>query len=712
MDNQSKTKDELIAELESLQRKYDNLKIITDNTSDVIWIMDSQMNYTYISPSIYNQRGYTPEEFLKLKQKEIYSESSLIKLKDTYEKHGKLSKSSKFPKDYFLTIELEHKCKNGSIAIGEVLINPLINDNGELIGIHGTTRNISERKRIENKLQQQNIILNGVAQATYSLLINENFNNAINNALLHLGDSIGIDRIYINQTHIDPITKILLFSLKYEWTNSTIKSFINKNKYIKLSFDEYAPNWFDILSKGDIVHGITKKHSIPEKSLLNEQGILSTLIVPIHAGTELWGFIGFDDCTYERIWSEGEISILKAFAASIGGAIKLEHNKENLIKSNEKAIASDRLKTCLLMNMSHELRTPMNGILGFAEILSEELKGENLEIAKKILISGKRLMKTLNTILELSQLESGVKGIEFKTTNITEEINNIIDEFQENASKKQLELVSIVRKNILCKTEPFLFSKIISNIIENAVKFTKEGGIVAEADVIEKNNNEFIEIKIKDTGIGIATENQQLIFDEFKQISEGYGRSYEGVGLGLTLAQKMINLLNGSINVESEIGIGSVFTITIPYKQEKHVPISVITNYIIKEKKNIFNEKELPLVLLVEDNMMNIELTIAFFKHTCKIDFATDAVSAITKAKENNYKAILLDINLSSDNDGLYALKEIRKIEYYSKTPIIAVTGYTLYGDKERLLQAGFSHYLPKPFTRDAITNLMNEVLK
>ena len=158
MDNQSKTKDELIAELESLQRKYDNLKIITDNTSDVIWIMDSQMNYTYISPSIYNQRGYTPEEFLKLKQKEIYSESSLIKLKDTYEKHGKLSKSSKFPKDYFLTIELEHKCKNGSIAIGEVLINPLINDNGELIGIHGTTRNISERKRIENKLQQQNII--------------------------------------------------------------------------------------------------------------------------------------------------------------------------------------------------------------------------------------------------------------------------------------------------------------------------------------------------------------------------------------------------------------------------------------------------------------------------------------------------------------------------------------------------------------------------
>ena len=172
MDNQSKTKDELIAELESLQRKYDNLKIITDNTSDVIWIMDSQMNYTYISPSIYIQRGYTPEEFLKLKQKEIYSESSIIKLKDTYEKHGKLSKSSKFPKDYFLTIELEHKCKNGSIVIGEVLINPLINDKGELIGIHGTTRNISDRKHIENKIQLQNIILNGVAEATYSLLIN------------------------------------------------------------------------------------------------------------------------------------------------------------------------------------------------------------------------------------------------------------------------------------------------------------------------------------------------------------------------------------------------------------------------------------------------------------------------------------------------------------------------------------------------------------
>jgi len=714
MDNQSKTKEELIIELEILQKKYDELKVISENTSDVIWTMDSQMNYTYISPSVYNQRGYTPDEFLKLKPKEIYSENSLIKLNEIYDQHGRLSKLSNFPKDYNITIELEHKCKDGSIALGEVLINPLINNIGELIGIHGTTRNITERKYIENKLLHQNNLLNGVAEATYSLLINENFDYAINDVLLHLGVSIGIDRVSLNQTHIDLLTNKLLFSLKYEWTTNTATSLIKKNKYINLSFEEYAPNWFDILSKGDTLIGITKKLSFPEKSLLIEQDTLSTLVVPIHVGKELWGFICFDDCNNERNWSKGEVSILKALAASIGGAIKLERNKENLLESNEKAIASDRLKTCLLMNMSHELRTPMNGILGFAEILFESSENPNKELAEKILTSGKRLMKTLNTILELSQLESGVKDIEFITTNITEEINTVIDELKENAIKKNLELVSIVRKNIICNTEPFLFSKTISNIIDNAIKFTKEGGIVAEADIIELDNNQFIEINIKDTGIGIATENQQLIFDEFKQISEGYSRRFEGVGLGLTLAQKMIKLINGTINVESEIDIGSVFTVRIPYNQEKYIPIKDIHSEIIIEKKNISKDKDddLPLVLLVEDNMMNIDLTIAFLKQTCKIDFAIDADSAIAKAKDTNYKAILLDINLSSDTDGLYALTEIRKLAQYTDTPIIAVTGYTLHGDKERLLQAGCSHYIPKPFTRDVIVNLMNEVLE
>ena len=712
MDNQSKTKEELILEIENLQKKYEQMKMIADNASDVIWTMDSNLNYTYISPSIFKQRGYTPEEFLSLKQKDIYTDASIAKLMQVYEQHSKLSNLGKIPKDYNIILELEHKCKNGTIITGEVVINPLINEEGEIVGIHGTSRNLTERKKMEDMLLQQNNILNAVAKANFSLLLNEDFDSAIKDVLLNLGTTIGIDRIYISQTHKDAKTKKLLFSLKHEWTNNPLSSYIKNDNYKNVSFEEYAPNWYYIMCKGDSLNSPTNKLSFPERALLNEQGTLSILLVPIHIGVEFWGFIGFEDCNTERIWSEGEVSILKAVAASIGGTIKLARNKENLLKSKAEAEASDNFKTNLLLNMSHELRTPMNGILGFAEILCEELKDDKLELAKRISSSGKRLMKTLNTILELSQLESGVKTVEFSITNISDEINTAIKEHEELATKKNLEFVAIVRKDMSCYTEPFLFAKIVSNLIDNAVKFTKEGGIVVEAKIADINGKDCIEVKIKDSGIGIAPENREIIFNEFKQVSEGYGRSYEGVGLGLTLTIKMLNILGGTIDIESKLDVGSVFTVTIPCKR-KLQPLPIENNdEIIEEKVVETPTVDLPLVLLVEDNEMNIDLTTSFLKNICRIDAATDATSAINLANDNTYEAILLDINLSSDQDGIYVLNEIQKIDRFNGVPVIAVTGYTMFGDKERLLKAGCTHYLAKPFSKIEIINLIKEVLK
>jgi CheY-like chemotaxis protein len=207
-----------------------------------------------------------------------------------------------------------------------------------------------------------------------------------------------------------------------------------------------------------------------------------------------------------------------------------------------------------------------------------------------------------------------------------------------------------------------------------------------------------------------------MIFKEFRQVSEGMGRSYEGSGLGLTLTNKMVQILNGAISVDSPPGIGSTFTIILPLIETN----GNFTNFILEDKsqeietsKIIIDDKigKLPEVLLAEDNELNIQLIKISLKKLCNIDSTTNAKDAVKMAKTKIYDAILMDINLGEGMDGLQAVKEIRRIPGYNKIPIVAVTGYALKGDKELMLDGGCSDYIPKPFDRETIENMMKKVL-
>lgn len=239
--------------------------------------------------------------------------------------------------------------------------------------------------------------------------------------------------------------------------------------------------------------------------------------------------------------------------------------EKNLIEAKERAEEMSNLKTSFLANMSHELRTPLNGILGFAELLRSESNLTAIkEMSEIIYESGKRLLNTLNMILDLSRLESGIMEVKIKKNNVVKIVSDSVKLYKAEAARKNIYLkFSACKSEIEFETDEVILLNTLNNLINNAIKFTEIGGVEIRVDEESSGSNKVVVIKVTDTGIGISNENLKVIFDEFRQASEGWGRTFEGTGLGLALCKKYMTLIGGEISVRSEKGKGSTFIISL-----------------------------------------------------------------------------------------------------------------------------------------------------
>ncbi|GAB6281426.1 MAG: hypothetical protein STSR0008_01650 [Ignavibacterium sp.] len=398
----------------------------------------------------------------------------------------------------------------------------------------------------------------------------------------------------------------------------------------------------------------------------------------------------------------------------IGEDITLQKEYEfGLIQAKEKAEELNKLKTNFLANMSHELRTPLVGILGFADILRMELPdNEYKEMADRIKQSSKRLMDTLNLILDLSKIEFDKVEISDEEIKLRLLLQECYEIFKPYADIKNLNINLLINdQKLLINSDERLLKTILDNLINNAIKFTKFGEITIKEEIITKDEVEWIAIEIKDTGIGISKENLSKIFEEFRQVSEGFNRSFEGTGLGLTISKRYIELLGGKIEVESELEKGSTFRILLPYQKINYGNEKDKSYFIIKESITDINGKPNRKILLVEDDDITIELLKLYLKNYCDLDIAKNGDDAIQLAMKNNYNAILMDINLGIGIDGMEVAKTLRQTEKYKKIPIIAVTAYAMAGDKEAFINAGCDYYLSKPFSKIDLLNLLNKAL-
>ena len=374
--------------------------------------------------------------------------------------------------------------------------------------------------------------------------------------------------------------------------------------------------------------------------------------------------------------------------------------EEQLIQAKERAEEMLRLKTSFLNNMSHEIRTPLTSILGYAEILGEEIDTSQQEFAHTITKSARRLQKTLNSVLDLARLESGEATLEPANLNVAEEVEDAVSLLHPLADQKNLFLkFKSKAQNVFAQLDPTCLNRIVNNLVSNAIKFTEEGSITVIVDA----DSEHVYLRVKDTGIGISDAFLNHLFDEFRQESTGLSRSHEGSGLGLAITKRLIDLMQGTIKVDSKKGVGSVFTVTFPRALKNNGALSPGKPGEHPEEEPAtpdlpaLSEKK---ILVVEDNPDTKDLVKHILGSFYQVETTTEPETALQHVKQASFDTLILDINLGTAQDGIDLLREMRAIPGYQNTPAIALTAYTMPGDRERFLEAGFDQYLGKPFTK------------
>jgi PAS domain S-box-containing protein len=376
-----------------------------------------------------------------------------------------------------------------------------------------------------------------------------------------------------------------------------------------------------------------------------------------------------------------------------------------------------------LANMSHELRTPLNSILGLSESLLEERRGSLNNYQQKSLqiigSSGQHLLELINDILDLSKIQAGKFDFYPQNISVAELCRSSLSFVKAQAAKKFIE---VNYDNQSAVTEIFAdarrLKQALVNLLTNAVKFTAQHGHVT-LRVTTKLEQNLIQFSVIDDGVGIALEDLQRLFQPFVQVDSSLNRQYEGTGLGLALVQKLIDLHAGSIEVISEVGKGSCFTLNLacsPNGMTKAEETSPPIEYAARETSENVEISESPaherVILLAEDNMSNV-LTIGEYleSHDYKVIVAHDGVEAITKAMESNPELILMDIQMPAMN-GLEAIAHLRADLRFAATPIIALTALAMPGDRERCLQVGANEYMSKPVSLKMLAKTIESMLK
>ena len=373
----------------------------------------------------------------------------------------------------------------------------------------------------------------------------------------------------------------------------------------------------------------------------------------------------------------------------------LIRNQRELENARLKAEESDRLKTSFLANMSHEIRNPMNGIIGFAGFIKEDLTSpqERVRYAEIIEKNAQYLMNIINDIVDIAKIESGHDKVIYDTMSISELINDLNTLFYEQTLQKTLELhfgSLVTYEHDYIITDPQKLRQILFNLINNAVKFTDSGSVTVQ---VRKSENNLL-FTIKDTGIGIRPTEINSIFERFKQSFEIKYKTYGGTGLGLSISRAYAELLGGTIEVKSELGKGSTFTLSLPYYPAERTATIDETEE-MKVKNFVEPNWSGKTILVAEDEPVNMMyIKIALKNTNVAIISAETGADAVNKFEANpNVDLILMDIKMP-EMDGFEASHLIRKKS--SGVPIIALSGHAMV-EQKKLDQAGFSDLISKP---------------
>ncbi len=577
----------------------------------------------------------------------------------------------------------------------------------ETFGIAAYQLDLRWLKKAESEVAHRDKLLQSVNTIATMLISAEqtDFQQTVWESLRILGEAVGVDRVYIWKNYVE--NGVLYSSQVHEWSGGAEPQQGNELT-VAIPMDEAIPTWRERLSNGHSVNSLVRDMSPSERRLLDPQAILSILVLPILMQNEFWGFIGFDDCKHERVFTDIEERILQSAALLISAAMLRNLMTENLVQAKEEALSSTQAKSAFLANMSHEIRTPMNAIIGMTAIAKNTTDPDKIgDCLNKIQSASKHLLGIINDVLDMSKIEANKFELiseEFVLEGLLSTIRSIMmSRMNEKKQQFNISLADDVPFSVI--SDELRISQLITNLLSNANKFTPEGGHIdlTVTQVSPDPKQPVLQIKVADSGIGIAAEKIPVLFDAFEQLDRGVSKKYGGTGLGLAICKRIVELMGGRIDVESVPNKSTTFTLTIPVQLGTRKREDIQTEVLEQTTYN-FSGK---CLLLVEDIAINREIALALLEETdAEVDCAENGMIAYEMfvANPDRYDLIFMDIHMPI-LDGYGAAEKIRAVDIpqAKKVPIIAMTANAFAEDIARCKAVGMDDHIAKPISQNVL---------
>jgi len=587
---------------------------------------------------------------------------------------------------------------------------PLRDEKDRIWGLLGFSHNITGLKKVEGDLRKKDQLLQAVSEATHQLIGNKNLEEAIGEGVYLLGVKMQVDIISVYKTLYTAGTELKMQHLIH-WSAADIQLKPTDKAITDFPF-HISSAVLQTLRQNEIYSALVA--TLPDETLKNtyvNRNVKSIVLLPIFVKNILWGHIAIKECKSERQWTATEFTILHSFAATLGAAIEQRELQQEILQAKEIAEKASRAKSEFMANMSHELRTPMNGIIGFTDlVLTTDLQKPQRGYLQNVQKSARGLLGIINDILDFSKIEAGKLNIDYTFFRMNELVEEAVDLLNVKAHEKKLEIIFCPHPGLpsVMNGDPVRIRQVLVNLIGNAIKFTERGEICIEikqtAVTYEKNGLHYcpLNITVKDSGIGIAVEKVDKIFEGFTQADSSTTRKYGGTGLGLTISKSLAELMGGSLTVKSEIGKGSTFILQLSLEIVNAAPL------MLPGSKPLLRH-----VLVTDDNKTNrlfIKNVFDYLQVQCTVaESAAEAIELIAQAKQP-FDLVITDYRMQGV-DGAALAREITRQVGYAFCPVILMVSpleKNLYGYNPN--DKSVIETLSKPIKLHELDNLLSSL--